>query len=79
MENAGTLGIDPDKVVIGGISGGGWITCGALVLMAKSNHPCLPRLRGYICNTGMLSGEIGKIPKEQLDEFEDGPLHVCDV
>ena len=43
-ENADTLGIDPNKIVIGGESGGGYICLGAMVLLAQNDEGNLVKL-----------------------------------
>ena len=36
-KNADKYGVDPEKLAMAGISGGGWITVGAANLMAKAD------------------------------------------
>ena len=42
--NAGSLGIDPDKICIAGDSGGGYICLGAMVLLAQRDESSLVKL-----------------------------------
>lgn len=79
MNNAGECGIDENKVVVSGISGGGWICVGALNLMAKTGASELSKIKGLMVITGMLSGEIFKTKASELKEFESGPMHINEV
>ena len=40
MDNAEKYGCDPSKLTVTGESGGGWITMGACILMAREGDRC---------------------------------------
>lgn len=62
-KNADQYGIDKTRIVIGGVSGGGWICLGAANLMVKSGE--ISKVRAMFLDTPMITNELGKIPKEK--------------
>ena len=62
LESPKKFGIDPSRVCLAGISGGGWIVAGAANLMAKEDK--LGKIKALFIHTGMLSDECGRMPEE---------------
>ena len=61
-------GIDPAKVCLAGISGGGWIVAGAANLMVKAGT--INKIKALFIHTGMLSDECQRIPEKELEVYE---------
>lgn len=60
--------VDPNKLAIGGESGGGWIAAGAVNLMIKAGD--IDKVKTVFLETPMLSDEIPKVPEEQREDYE---------
>jgi len=56
--NSSKYGVDQNKIIMGGESGGSWITMGAIYLLIKNSYP-LPRMLWL--RHSMLSNECGAI------------------
>lgn len=67
-------GIDPKRICLSGISGGGWIVAGAMNMIIKENKPNI--FKAIFIQTGMLSDETARVPEEELTEYErDWGMH----
>lgn len=68
LANAAKFKVDSSNVCITGISGGGWIVCGAANLLAKANE--LHKVKALFIHTAMLSNETANYKREQLTDYE---------
>lgn len=68
LEHGEEYGVDPQKVCMAGISGGGWIAVGAANLMAKAGD--ISKVKALFIHTGMLSNETAHFKREELTEYE---------
>lgn len=64
LDNPGKFGIDPNRVGIGGRSGGGWIAAGAMNLMIKAGQA--NKVKALLICTGLLSNEVSKVAEDEL-------------
>ena len=62
LDNATKFGVDPNKVCMAGISGGGRIAAGAMNLLVKDGQS--HRVKALFLHTAMLSHEVGKLPED---------------
>ena len=75
--NATKFRIQPDKTVMAGCSGGGYIAVGAANLLAKSNE--LGNVKALFIHTGMLSNATQHIPKDKLEKYDTDYMGEPDV
>lgn len=76
-QNASRFGIDTEKIAIGGVSGGGWISTGAANLMVKSGD--IGKVNSLHVYAGMLSDQTGRIPKAQLLPHENSIYNPAEL
>lgn len=70
LENCEQHGCDPDKISVHGCSGGGWITMGSMILMAR-DEPCkLDKIKLMILTCPMLKDSIGNMKREEVEDWE---------
>lgn len=70
IDNQSEFNIDIDKICLAGVSGGAWIVCGAVNLLAKQSAIHLKRIRALFIQTGMLSDECGRLSEDHLEPYE---------
>ena len=66
FENGSKHGIDPNRMVMGGASGGAWITLGAANLLAKSGE--LSPIKALFLGCPQLSDETSRIDESELTD-----------
>jgi len=68
LEHGAKHRIDPNRMIMGGVSGGGWITAGAANLLAKSNE--LGPIKALFIGAAMLSDETSRIDESELTDSD---------
>ena len=68
FEHGAKHGIDPNRMAMGGASGGAWVTLGAANLLAKSDE--LSPIKALLLGCAQLSDETSRIDESQLTDAE---------
>ena len=70
MENAEKHGGDIDKLCIHGASGGGWITMGSLILLAREDEEKVAKIKLMVLTCPMLGDHVVEMKREEVEEWE---------
>lgn len=68
LSKADSYGCDAKKFAACGVSGGGWILCGAANILAKANDSA--KIKALFFETAMVSHEARDIPQDQWALYE---------
>lgn len=67
-ENAETYGIDKNRIVVQGFSGGSFMALGASRILAEKNMQHMIKI--LVLMTPMISNQAGRLSKDKLWSFE---------
>lgn len=77
IENPEQYGYDPEKIAIGGVSAGGWVTMGSAILLARDEKKYNEKIKLMILTCPMLGSHMAvKIKKEEAEPWEQKTWQV---
>ena len=77
IENPEKYGYDPEKISIGGVSAGGWVTMGSAILLARDEKKYNEKIKLMILTCPMLgSHQAVNIKKEEAEPWEQKTWQV---